>query len=115
MFAYSAGTHQDTDIKTFGLSVRCICDSLITTNINTINLNNSINLYPNPAIDRVYINNTETKNAKIHIYNMTGESVLQRELSSGTNEIDISSLTSGIYVVRLTGANGTYQQKLIKE
>ena len=48
------------------------------------------------------------------LYIIIGKCVLQSDLTNGTNIIDISSLTSGIYVIRLTGTDGTTQKKLIK-
>ena len=44
-----------------------------------------------------------------------GECVYKNELQTNTNEIDISSLAKGIYVVLFTRNNFTAQQKFIKE
>jgi hypothetical protein len=41
--------------------------------------------------------------------------VMQRVLTKSTNEIDISSLPKGVYILKITGERGTMQQKLIKE
>lgn len=71
-------------------------------------------LYPNPAIDGVYIDCADRKGSKMQIFNIIGNRVFQSDLTSGTNVIDISSLTTGIYVVRLTSADGIFQRKLIK-
>ena len=73
-----------------------------------------INVYPNPAVDRIYIHIPEKQNFELQIFNILGECIVQKELSSGSNKIDISSLAKGIYVVQLTSANRTFQQKLIK-
>jgi uncharacterized protein (TIGR02145 family) len=97
-----------------GLSVRCIMDSL-ATQINVNSINKDILIFPNPAIDKVYINCAEKKEIKIQIYNVVGECVLQRELNIMTNEIDISSFTKGIYILILTSSNGTIEKKILKE
>jgi len=81
----------------------------------TDNNASNIAVYPNPAADRVFINIKEKQDMIVQIYNVVGECVLQRELNNGSNEIEISSLSKGIYVIQLTGADGTIQQKLIKE
>jgi len=89
--------------------------SFITGIVNMQADNNDFAVYPNPASDRVFINYNERQDIKIQIYNVIGGCLQQRELCSGTNEIDISSLMKGIYVIKLTGANWTGQKKLIKE
>ena len=75
----------------------------------------SLNIYPNPAIDRVYIDFTEKQVVKMQVFNMIGECVLQRELNNFKNEIDISSLSKGIYIIGISNIQGTIQKKLIKE
>ncbi|MBA7540885.1 hypothetical protein ES705_33188 [subsurface metagenome] len=102
------------DGKGYGFSVRCLSNSP-ANQINELNNIRDIQIYPNPAIDRVYINCAERQNVKMQVYNMIGEYVLQRELNNGTNIVDISSFPKGIYVVRFSKKNWTIQQKLIKE
>lgn len=72
------------------------------------------NIYPNPFVDIINIYYAEKRNFKIQIFNTIGECVLQKEFSSRTNEIDVSSLARGVYIIRLIAAKRTYQQKLIK-
>jgi hypothetical protein len=73
-----------------------------------------IKVYPNPALLRIYVHIPEKQNFKIRILNMIGECVIQKELRSSMNEIDISSLAKGIYIIQLINANRTFKQKLIK-
>jgi uncharacterized protein (TIGR02145 family) len=103
----------DDDGWNNGYSVRCIKDG--TTRIMELNNFEKFQIYPNPTVDRVIINYTEKQNIKMQIYNVVGECVLKREFSSGTNDIDISSLMTGIYIIQLTGADWTVQRKLIKD
>ncbi len=81
----------------------------------TNNNASNISVYPNPAADRVFINISERKDLVMQIYNVVGECVLQRELNNGENEITISSLPKGIYVIKISGADYAIQRKLIKE
>lgn len=75
----------------------------------------SLNIYPNPANDKVFINFTDKQVVKMQVYNMIGECVLQRELNSFKNEIDISTLSKGIYIIEISNTKGTIQKKFIKE
>jgi len=99
--------------KKDGLSIRCVKDT--TTNINEINSSEILQIYPNPAINIVHINNTEYQPVKIQIYNIIGDCILQKVLNNSSNEIDINSLSKGIYIIKLSGANWTINRKLIKE
>mgnify|MGYP002526695996 CR=1 FL=1 len=74
----------------------------------------TISIFPNPASEKISIDYTEMQRVKMKVYNTIGECVLQSDLIGGTNMINISSLTSGIYMIRLTSVDGAYQQKLMK-
>ena len=73
-----------------------------------------IKIYPNPALNRIYIYIPEKQNFEMRVINIIGECALQIKLNSGANEINISSLTKGIYVIQLKSAFRTIQEKLIK-
>lgn len=74
----------------------------------------NLTLYPNPATDRITIDCSERIN-ELSIYNLVGELVFQRQLNNNKNEIDVSNLSKGVYIIRVLSASGTMQQKLIKE
>ena len=58
-----------------------------------------LKVYPNPANDRIYINCGEKRNLQMQIYNVLDGLVMQRKLKNGTNDIDVSYLSKGIYVI----------------
>lgn len=87
---------------------------ILPTQINENSIDKQIQIYPNPAIGKIIIDCGDRKELKMQAYNIIGDCVLQCDLTSGSNLIDISSLTSGIYLIRLTEKDGIYQQKLIK-
>lgn len=114
LFSDYSSVLMDYGLKGEGFSIRCIKDDGIT-NINENQDNIKMHIFPNPAIDRFSIDCFERQNVKMQVYNTIGARVLQSELTSGSNDIDISSLSKGIYVIRLTGENWTEVQKLTKE
>jgi len=97
-----------------GFSVRCISDTL-TTQINNVEKNKQILIYPNPATDKIFVNITHSENLKIQIFNIIGECVLQGHLAGGMNNIPVGSLKSGVYVIKIYGTNEIFQQKLVKK
>jgi uncharacterized protein (TIGR02145 family) len=97
-----------------GLSVRCIKDTAYD-NINEIDIDNRLQLYPNPATDNITINAPEAYKSSLCVYNIIGDLVLQQKLYSYKTEINISTLPSGIYIIKVTGMDWTVQRKIIKE
>ena len=60
-----------------------------------------INVYPNPAKDRVVIEGIEA--AEVNVYNALGQVV---KTVRGTNEIDLSGLVDGVYMLRIRDKEG---------
>jgi len=68
----------------------------------------SVLVYPNPARDRVVIEGMETSEVKV--YNALGQVV---KTVRGTNEIDLSGLAEGVYLLRIMDADGiVYTNKI---
>tara|TARA_B110000037_G_scaffold20880_1_gene22798 strand:- start:1887 stop:3188 length:1302 start_codon:yes stop_codon:yes gene_type:complete len=69
----------------------------------------SIMIYPNPAEDRIHISMSEFKEAII--YTLSGKKVLR----SKENDIDISTVNQGIYIIELENSSGARVRiKLVK-
>ena len=75
----------------------------------------ALNMYPNPARGTVSIDNWNEENTdiEIEIFDVTGKIVGKYLLKGGSNNIDISNYSTGIYVVKAIGQNGFIQQKLV--
>ncbi len=82
---------------------------------NTVN---DISLHPNPVKDKLFIENLNlNENYIISISNLNGQNVLQKEISTNSTEIDISTLEKGIYFVSVYNASNKLlqTQKFIKD
>jgi uncharacterized protein (TIGR02145 family) len=101
--------------KVRGLSVRCIRDSGVPTNETKNSIDIMFEMYPNPAKEKILVTISEKENFNLTISNLAGVCVLRNELRNKNNEIDISSLSKGIYVVNISGSGWAAQKKLIKE
>jgi uncharacterized protein (TIGR02145 family) len=112
--ASDATVKEYLDDKASGMSVRCVQNNT-TTVMNNIDDINTIKIFPNPASRNIFIDCTGRKEAKMQVFNMIGECVSQRELNSGSNDIDISSLSKGIYAIKITGIGWTVQSIFTKE
>ena len=71
----------------------------------------TIELYPNPVSNILNIKGIATFEQSIIIYNVLGQEMLT---TKGTNQIDLSSLTNGIYFVLITDGIKISNYKLIK-
>ncbi len=72
-----------------------------------------LELYPNPTSDYVKISNTN--NALIlslHVYDLRGNLILKEKNSF--EEINLTSLTQGIYLVKIKTKKGSFTHKLLK-
>jgi uncharacterized repeat protein (TIGR01451 family) len=82
-------------------------------NIDPITEDGSVQFYPNPASQSITVVAIES-GMTLTIQDMSGRSVLTQPLRSGQNQIDISSLDHGVYLLS-TGATRTMaKSKLIK-
>ena len=72
-----------------------------------------LNIYPNPARDFVSIDYWGEEDMNIEIINIAGKKVRQYSLKSGNNNLDISNLPNGVYIIKTTGLQSFIQQKLI--
>ena len=60
-----------------------------------------VSVYPNPASEMVHIEGLEP--TEVQVYNALGQLV---KTVRGTNEIDVSGLVEGVYLLRITGVDG---------
>jgi hypothetical protein len=74
-------------------------------------------VYPNPASDLVTIeiNTTKQGSASYVIYNLTGTQVMSNKLGNMKEQINISSLTSGLYFIEISMNGAVSTHKLIVE
>lgn len=70
-------------------------------------------IYPNPAKSTVNVSSNLEQATHLSVYDLTGKQVLSNTISFGNNNINISSLSSGVYVMRVSTPAQTVTKKLI--
>jgi hypothetical protein len=70
-----------------------------------------VSVYPNPAIERIVVENAH--GADLSIYSSAGELVVARRIGSGKQTVDVSALPAGVYVVRLLMEGKAKIEKLL--
>lgn len=98
--------------------------ALIATGVNAematndVNLNNVVNVYPNPVVDNLNLQITDKlNNATVRVLNQMGQVVYQNEHKSlNSNQvIDFKSIPSGVYLVYIKSDEGIITKKVIKK
>jgi hypothetical protein len=76
--------------------------------------NELLSVYPNPASDMIFLKSFDSKNIEnVAIVDMTGRTVY-RSKSIGNEGINISNLSSGLYILNVTGLDGfVHNRKII--
>jgi hypothetical protein len=100
-------------VSGLGVSAKTILvtqDAGIITGINEIN-KSEISIYPNPASTTLFVKGL-TQDSTISIFNSNGKLLLSKQNTS--NQIDISNLEDGIYIIKFVDKTGTSSKKFIK-
>ena len=74
-----------------------------------------LNLYPNPASEKVTIITDVTEHSVISIYNLQGQILLRQQIQQGKTDIDISELAKGVYILRLYSNARVEVGRIIKD
>ena len=71
-----------------------------------------LSFYPNPVSNgRIYITSKSSLDKEITIFDVLGKKVLQTLLN--TKELNISSLSPGVYIIKIREGEATAARKLI--
>lgn len=75
------------------------------------NIINGLNLYPNPVTSGTfYISNDSNDVKSVSIYDVLGKQVLKTKTN---NAVNVSALTSGVYILKITENGSTATRKLV--
>jgi hypothetical protein len=95
-----------------GVNVYYIKAEPLTTEVNQIYTEkNDVNIYPNPATDKVYVD--YNKPIQVAVYNIAGSLLKSKMIQSKYDYISIGDLQPGMYLIRSQNDN-TFSKKLIK-
>ncbi|MCT4664606.1 MAG: T9SS type A sorting domain-containing protein [Flavobacteriales bacterium] len=74
---------------------------------------NTLELYPNPAKTHINIRNHEIEGGRIYIYNQLGKMVCNQPFTNKL--INLNTLKSGLYFIRIKSKQGMFISKFVKE
>ena len=99
--------------ESWGTPVGTDCSSLAGIDDSNKTGDSFLQLFPNPASHMIMI--YSPANGLLGIFNLSGQQVLQQNITVPATTLDISTLPSGVYIVRLVGKEGVEMGKFIKE
>jgi spore coat protein H len=79
---------------------------------NTAATETALRLYPNPTTEYVYLEGQATP-CQLAIRDVSGRTVLQATLTSGTSRVAVGSLPKGLYLASIKGPTTTVVKKLL--
>ncbi len=87
-----------------------------TTVLGIADLNEEVfSVYPNPVSDILQITNSSSLQTEIELYNLHGHKIKSIELAEAiTQQINVSKLASGIYILRFINEEQTIVRRIIK-
>lgn len=88
-----------------------VVDSSLKTNNHKVS---TVSIYPNPATSQITVDlATAALPATFVIYDLTGKKLLSKTLTSSVQNIDVSTLSTGMYITQATDSNAnTISNKL---
>lgn len=92
--------------------------NVLYSGVDALTEENGINVFPNPANNLILftVKNEVSNKARVIIYNEQGKEVRAEALSRGQRfSIDIQTLASGVYVLKLIDGNSELETRFTKE
>jgi len=90
--------------------------ALLTVSLGTDkNEQRSFRLYPNPTSSAVYVDYDDVGSASVIVWDINGRLIKSQLIQNSGSSIDLSDLASGVYLFKVTTANGSTNKKVIKK
>jgi hypothetical protein len=74
---------------------------------------NAIEIYPNPTKNLINLEVHTTEGVSIYVYSIQGEEILSMNHVKGKKQIDLSSLSAGMYILQAKNSEGQIHKKII--
>ena len=82
--------------------------------INSISDNESISIYPQPAIEKLFINLLSNNYNLLQIADLKGNVLIEQDICSEKEVVYIESLSSGVYILLISNQFERVVKKFVK-
>ena len=83
-----------------------------TSVIDEVYTDNNFFVYPNPTNDKLYIETSSS--GEVRIFNLNGKLVLKQQIKAAKNEIDVSDLITGSYLLKFEFGDDVRTMQFVK-
>lgn len=109
----------DTLMYTHPLLYKGECYIDVISDVESLNDSKLVNIYPNPVFEKLFIQhdlNASKNSANIFLIDVMGRVVLEKTLDASLIQLDVSSISPGIYFVQILSKEGQVSvcKKIIK-
>ncbi len=88
--------------------------SLTTLGTNEFSDSNQFLLYPNPNNGKFKVNSNTTNLINVEVFNLLGKKILTKvNVKQASDEIDISNIPKGVYIVQIQDGNIIHTEKIV--
>ena len=101
-------TSGSTDIYSLSTVRKIYFDTNISVNENTELSGNSLHIFPNPAGNSITVQSVSNKVSIVNIYRTDGSLVISQVVSTESQTLDISQLSSGLYLLTMNGQSAKF-------
>jgi hypothetical protein len=103
-----------------GSTIRNFWDNYVVNSSNKLGIENqntnpkkTIQIYPNPASDKLFVNATNQEIQKIQLIDATGKVVYSDNKVEKEQSIDLSHLSSGLYIIQISTNEKIFTEKVV--
>lgn len=88
-----------------------------TSAVNNLLNKETLAVYPNPSYGQLNIDveKYDGKEINMRMFNLNGQQVMQRTISSANTMLDLVDLKAGMYVIRLESGGEVFTHKIVKK
>lgn len=95
-----------------GCVVTSDCYVVSNTSVEEQGKTEKLNVYPNPSDGLVYVS-AEQPLQKLRVLDITGKQLMLRTASGNSQQLDLSALPAGIYLLEISTGSGQYTRRII--
>ena len=86
----------------------------LSNSVSSTSVESLIKVFPNPAGDRIQVERNVAAKGLLSIYNLDGKLVKQQNVNELIENVDISSLNSGVYMLKYVSDKNASSSMLVK-
>ena len=98
---------------TYPLGVEC--KELVFTSTKNLSIENSIEIFPNPANDLLNVKFKNSKAKTISILNLEGRELFRKKVNNQLIELEVNGLEKGIYFLKIRMDEKVLARKFVKQ